>query len=83
MLTSEKPVPTEVLNPKDLNNPGPVAAAHKGDSDRPTSHDGVTRKHRCVAERGQRKRACQCDGGSQSGTHQALRPKLSPKATMP
>ena len=46
-------------------------------------HDQVTRKHRCVAERGQRKRACQCDGGSQSGTQQTLRPKLSPKATMP
>ena len=52
-------------------------------SDRPTPHDQVTRKHRCVAERGQRKRACQCDGGSQSGTQQTLRPKLSPKATMP
>ena len=36
MLTSEKTVPTGVLNPKDLNNPGLVAAAHKGDSDRPT-----------------------------------------------
>ena len=71
------------LNPKDRNNPGPVAAAHKGDSDCPTPHDRVTRKHRCVAKRVQRKRACRCEGGSQPGTHQTLRPNLSPKATMP
>ena len=50
MLTSKKSqYPLGFFNPKDLKNPGPVAAAHKGDSDRPTPHDRVTRKHRCVA----------------------------------
>ena len=41
--------PLGFLNSKDLNNLGPVAAAHKGDSDRTSPHDRVTRKHRCVA----------------------------------
>ena len=41
--------PLGLLNPQDPNNPGPVAAAHKGDSDRPTPNDRLTRKHRSVA----------------------------------
>ena len=73
--------PLGFLNSKDLNSPGQWPT--RVTSDRPNPHDLVNPKHMYVAKRGQRKQAYQCTGGHQSGTHQTLRPELSPKATKP
>ena len=61
--------PLGFLNPKDLKAQGRWQWPTRVTSDRPTPHDLVNPKHGYVAERGQRKQACQWNAGRQSGTH--------------